>query len=144
MPLATSSLLETSEPGAPEYGLRSRSIGFGVAKVGDLMSWWSSTIGLVCRCEDDSRRLDNDGWRFSGGGGLPVDFLRGGDLPMSSRKSEMELSTSFLLLLSSTSGSRYLEICFGKRSGLPSTISPSASIGHAMQIFSSRLHSSSG
>lgn len=95
-------------------------------------------------CEDDSLRFEIEGWRFRGGGGLFIDFFRAGALPISSRKSRIALSSSFLFFLSSNSGNKYLEICFGSRSGFPSTISPSASTGQARQIFSSLFHSSSG
>lgn len=64
--------------------------------------------------------------------------------PRSSRKFRIAVSRSFLDVRSSLSGRRWRDICFGSRSGFPSTKSPSASIGIAKTTFSNLFDSSSG
>jgi hypothetical protein len=73
-----------------------------------------------------------------------IEALRLLDDPRSAKKSATALFSSFLDVRSSRPGSKWRDICFGSRSGLPSTISPSASIGIAKTTFSSLLDSSSG
>jgi len=77
-------------------------------------------------------------------GGLLIEPLRLFAVPKSSRKSAIASFNTFLDSLSARSGSKCRDICLGSRSGFPSIISPSASIGKAKTTFSSLLDSSSG
>lgn len=106
-----------------------------MAVVGEVRVWWISTGWRVRDWEVEECRLS---------GGLVIDAFRRLVDPRSSRKFSMAVSRSLLDDRSSLSGSRWREICFGRRSGLPSIRSPSASIGMAITTFSSLLYSSSG
>lgn len=59
-------------------------------------------------------------------------------------KINKELLWRSLQFLSSLPGSKCLDICFGSRSGFPSTVPPSASMGSVWTTFSNRQASCSG
>lgn len=127
-------------------------MGCALAVVGEVRVWWISTgVGPYVRAVEDEpprgglpergRAVDEECLLR---GGLVLEAFRRLVEPRSSRKFFIADSRSFLEDRSSLSGRRCLEICFGSRSGLPSTKSPSASIGIARTTFPSLSDSDSG